>query len=193
MVGLTSFLNTKVPVVNRWEENLEIASRQVQNKISGVMERRLNAMSEERASVAELMLLAQHAVDRLSDPMITDQAMRDRLRKIAQIASPVLHCAGYKPNVFENSNLAAQMPGHLNVMSAWNMATELASHTHEVTKSSDLALDKLANRLCFDREDISKHSARYSTTAGQSVFDDNESAFFADMRTDGIDDGRIIS
>ena len=89
MMGLTSFLNTKVPIVNRWEEHLDIASIQIQNKIESMMGIRLNIMAEHRASVGELMLISQHAMDRLSDSYITDPDMRERLRVLAQVASPV--------------------------------------------------------------------------------------------------------
>lgn len=192
MTGIASFLNTKVPVENRWEEHLEIASRQIQNKITSLMERRLHEMNNERASVAELLLIQQHALSRLAKSSNMTPEITNRLRTIATVASPELHCAGYKEDVFENKALAAQLPGHLSVMSAWNMVTEMASHTIECGESTQHALDKMANLLCFDRQEISAHAKRYTTAVKQSIFDDNEAAFFADANVDAIDASRII-
>lgn len=181
MRGLTSFLNTKIPLINRWEEHLDIANRQIQNKVEGMVARRLSMMGAERATVAETMLVAQHAQTRLAKGERLDQIQRDRLRNIANIAHPMPHLGGvYKSNVFEDRRLAAQMPAHLSTYDVYNIATELRSHTNESDGSSDHALDKFANEIVFDRKDLTAHASRY-TLPQQSSFSDPDAAFFGEM------------
>lgn len=151
MVGLTSFLNASVPVVNKWEEHLEIASRQIQNKVSDKVQARLVEMGSERASVADLLLIARHAMTRLSDATITDTAQRERLRNIVRITDPTIHLGKhYAGDVFKNQSIARQVPGHLTTFDAWNLTTEMSSHTDANAKSSDVGLQKLANELVFE-------------------------------------------
>ena len=151
MVGLTSFLNASVPVVNKWEEHLEIASRQIQNKVSDKVQARLVEMGVERASVADLLLISRHALTRLADGTITEDAQRERLRNIVRITDPTIHLGKhYAGDVFKNQAIARQVPGHLTTFDAWNITTEMSSHTDSNAKSSDVGLQKLANDLVFE-------------------------------------------
>ncbi len=181
MRGLTSFLNTKIPLINRWEEHLEIANRQIQNRVEGMVSNRLSSMGTERATVAETLLVAQHAQTRLNKDQVRDESVRRRLRNIADIAHPMAHLGGvYKSNVFADKRLAAQMPAHLTTFDVYNMATELRTHTHASDGSSDHALDKFANSIVFDRKDLTQHASRYSLPQ-QSSFSDPDAAFFGEM------------
>lgn len=182
MVGLTSFLNTKVPLFNRWEEHLDIASRQIQNKVGGIVIDRVQTMSNERASVGECLLLEQHVFDRLYSPSVKATEERERLLALMTAVSPKTHLGGvYKDNVFTEKALAAQLPGHLSQFDVWNIATELRSHTHESAKSSGNALDRFANGLMFD------DSGNYTAAAGRfgaaklSAFSSPERAFFGQL------------
>ena len=177
MTGLTSFLNTKIPLVNRWEEHLEIASRQIQNKVSGKVVGRLGEMGEERATVAECQAIVEHADDRLKNGNV-GQKSRELLKNIGMVASPLLHLGKmYKENVFSDRRLGAQLPSHLTTFDVYNMATEINTHTVETNGSSSFALDKMANALVFDREDLTQHTARFGQPT-LSAFSDAEQAFF---------------
>lgn len=181
MVGMTSFLNTKIPLVNRWEEHLEIASRQIQNKVSNKVISRLGEMGTERATVADCQLIVEHADNRLADGNMS-QGTRERLKSIGTIASPVVHLGKlYRGNVFNDRRLGAQLPAHLSTFDVYNMATEISSHTPETSKSSNVALDKFANTLVFDREDLTKHAVRLGAPS-LSSFSDPEAAFFGEMK-----------
>lgn len=181
MVGLTSFLNTKVPLMNRWEEHLDIAARQIQNKVSSIVVERVGSMSSERASVGDCLLLEQHAFDRLYAPGEKGEGERTRLLQLMAAVAPKAHLAEvYKDNVFSDKNLASQLPAHLTNFDAFNIATELRTHTSQSMKSSDNALDKFANGILFDRED------NFSAAAGRggpalASFADAERAFYGDM------------
>lgn len=182
MTGLTSFLNTRVPLVNRWEEHLEIASRQIQNKVEDKVAARLREMGGERATVAECMQIADHVNDRLQNGNYANTSERDRLRNVSKVVAPQLHCGDvYKGNVFQDRRLGAQLPAHLSTFDAYNIITEVSTHTDETSGSSNHALDKMANALVFDRQDLSQHAKRYDHNI-DSPFSDPETAFFGDIK-----------
>lgn len=180
MRGLTTFLNSKIPLINRWTEHLDIANRQIQNKVEGMVTRRLNQMGRERATVAELMQISNHANTRLiKGTMMHEQ--RERLRRIVDIANPMSHLSGvYHQNVFTDKRLAAQMPAHLTTFDAYNLATEVRTHSPEADGSSTIALDRISNHLVFDHKDTTAHVSRFALPK-QSSFSDPDAAFFGEM------------
>lgn len=185
MVGLTSFLNTKVPLFNRWDEHLDIAARQIQNKVNSTVVERIQRMRNERASVADCLLVASHAFSRMTveggTGLTVDQ--RVRLERVFNIANPRTHLAAvYRSDVYEDKNLAAQLPGHLTNLDVFNIATEIRTHSNETSKSSNFALDKMANGLLFDGDtDAMVGVSSLSTLPKLSVFSDDEAAFFGEM------------
>jgi len=186
MVGVTSFLNTKIPLFNRWEEHLDIASRQIQNKVNSTVIDRIQSMSAERASVADCLLLEQHAFDRLYAGGEKDEGERERLFSIMAAVNPRNHLSDvYQPAVFDSRDMGAQLPAHLSAFDAFNVATELRSHTAQTRKSSDFALDKLANQILFDREDNFIASASRYTMRSTASFADTERAFYGVMDGQG--------
>lgn len=177
MVGMTSFLNTKVPLMNRWEEHLDIAARQIQNKVSNVVVDRVQRMAVERASVSDCLLLEDHVMNRLQHSI--DVTEHERLLNIMNAVSPRAQLAAvYRDNVFNDKNLAAQLPSHVSGFDVFNIATELRTHTIETSKSSDHALDKFANSLLFDREDNFSASAGRLSAGKTKAFETAELAFW---------------
>jgi hypothetical protein len=190
MIGSSDIFNARIPVVNRWEEHLEIASRQIQNKVNDSVSKRLYQMGNERASVAELQLIAAHAENRMLEMNIRDygsvdsfEEARTSLRNINSITNPEIHLIGhYNESVFEDKNLTAQIAGHLSLFDAWNLVTEMFSHTKEVQKSSNAGLQKMANSLVFDGAKRNARLNRTDVTAPiMSSFSDPEVAFFGQV------------
>ncbi len=185
MTGLTSLFSAKIPLVNRWEEHLDIANKQIQNKLYSMLGDRFHNMSIERATLADCLRLETHARARLDDHdwatgSTNKGSSREQLRNIAKIVSPELHLSKYyKGPSFQDRRLAAQLPSHLTMFDAYNIATEIASHTGQTSNSSDHALDKFANELVFDRSDRSMHAARFGGPS-QASFSDTDTAFFGD-------------
>lgn len=176
-VGLTSFLNTKVPLMNRWEEHLNIATRQIQNKVETIVTARISNMINEHCSVSDALLLEEHVVNRMMHT--TDTNEHQRLMNILAAVSPRHHLSDvYRDSVFDDKNLASQLPGHLSAFDVYNIATEVRSHTEENSKSSDRAMDKFANHLLFDREgNIVVNGAVFGSKA-RSAFSSPETAFW---------------
>lgn len=179
MMGMRSFLNTKIPLVNRWEEHLDIANTQIQNKVQNMVVQRLGQMGSERATLAEVIVLANHAQKRLKNANDNNE---DRLHTIANIASPELHLRNvYKDAAFTNMNIANQLPAHLTTYDVYNMTTEVRSHTNENALSSVAALDMLANSLIFDRKAKPNTSINGNQTPTLNTFSDPDRAFFGDL------------
>jgi hypothetical protein len=190
MTGSSDIFNARIPVVNRWEEHLEIASREIQNKVNDTVSARLRQMGREHASVAELQLISNHAENRLLELDIVDvgslaqlEDTRKTLRNINNIANPEIHLHNhYKASAFEDKNLGAQLAGHLSLFDAWNLVTEMFSHTKEVGSSSNTALQKMANALVFDGDKRNARLNRTDVTAPiMSSFSDPEVAFFGKL------------
>jgi hypothetical protein len=184
MVGLATFLNRKIPLINRWEEHLDMANRQIQNKVEAVASRRLVQMGTERATLDELSQLHNHARARHEHSLKrvgARQLATERLVRIMDVLDPMKHLSGvYRSNVFGDRRLSAQVPGHLTTFDAYNVATELRTHSEGSDKSTDLALDRFSNRILFDRKDLIGVSACASAPA-LSSFSDPDAAFFGLM------------
>lgn len=179
MIGLTSFLNTKIPLENRWEEHLDIATRQIQNKVNNIVIERMKSMATERASVADCLLLEQHAFERLISGHGKSPEERERLKAIVSAVAPKFHLHNtYRDGVFADKALAAQLPGHLTNIDVFNIATELRSHTQESSKSSDNALDRMSNSILFDRNENSVAAGSRYTVKPTSSFADPSRAFY---------------
>jgi len=181
MTGLTSLFNAKIPLLNRWEEHLEIADKQIQNKLHGMLSERLRNMTIERATLADCLRLQDHATNRLGDFNNQTGERRGTLRSIARAVDPMTHLSEfYKKDAFKDRRLAAQLPSHLTMFDAYNIATEIASHTAEADRSTNFGLDKFANELVFDRRDHGQHAARFGGPS-QASFSDPDQAFFGDV------------
>lgn len=176
-IGLTSWLNTKVPLFNRWHEHLDIAARQIQNRVGDTVIDRVQQMGRERGSVADCLLLEQHAFDRVYSPAEKTEDEKERLLRIMSAASVRTHLSGYYTEaLFSDKALAAQVPGHLTTFDLYNIATEIRSHTSECSKSTGNALDRIANRMMFD--DDRDYSITSIGAPKVAAFSSPETAFF---------------
>jgi hypothetical protein len=180
MRGMSRFLNAKIPLVNRWEEHLNIANKQIQNKVNDMVTARLAQMGRERATVQELMTVTSYANERLHNGNKDQPLVRERLYNIRNAADPLLDISCYRDNVFTDSRIAAQVPGHLTTFDVYNLATEIRSHSEEVEGSSTLAIDRFANDLIFNRKDKTQKLARY-VQPRLSAFSDPDQAFFGTL------------
>jgi len=181
MRGLRNFMNLKIPLINRWEEHLEIANIQIQNKVNSIVQRRMVQMATERASVAELLNLNSHALERLRIDKPECHEANRKLRNISAVVNPREHLGDvYQSHVFKKSSVSAQYPGHLTTLDAYNIATEIRSHSVETANSTTRALDLIANDLVFDHTNIILPA---SGKVGRKVstFSDADAAFFGNM------------
>ncbi len=181
MRGLRNFMNLKIPLVNRWEEHLEIANVQIQNKVNAIVQRRMVQMASERASVAELLTLSSHAVERIRDDKPECVGANRQLRGINDIVDPRRHLSNvYQSHIFKKTSVSAQYPGHLTTLDAYNIATEIRSHSLETGNSTTRAMDLIANDLVFDHTNIIL-PASGKVSRKVSSFSDADAAFFGNV------------
>ena len=174
-VGTSELINTRIPIINRWEEHMAIANNQMQRQVQQLSNTRLADMSNERAIVKDLQSIAHHSA--LRKATATDQLEKERLTKIGQVADPVLHLSSYyNPDVFADNNLSAQVVGHLTNFDLYNLATEMLTHTNENDDSSTTALQRMANRLLFPNSNLLKTGLNKQPML--SAFSDPDIAFF---------------
>lgn len=180
MVGTTSFLNTKIPLVNRWEEHLDIANRQIQNKVTSMVVKRVETLANARATVGDCLLIEQHAADRAQADALIGTAARHRAVQLMAAVSPRNHLRHvYQDSVFADKTIASRVPSHLTMYDLYNIATELRSHVPNSARSSDFALDRIANDLMFSRRiDDASRIASVIAAPAVSNFADAERAFY---------------
>jgi len=182
MTGLTSLFSAKIPLLNRWEEHLDIADKQIQNKLYSMLSERFQNMSNERATLADCLRLQDHATERLD--LYQNSGVLSKLKNILKVVTPDVHLKDqYKQAAFKDRRLAAQLPAHITMFDAYNIATEIASHSKQSDKSSDRALDRFANEMVFDRNDKRQFAARFGGPTVSS-FSDPDTAFFGDTEDD---------
>ncbi len=182
MRGLRNFMNLKIPLINRWEEHLDIANVQIQNKVNAIVQRRMVQMASERASVAELLTLSSHAIERIRSEQPECAAANRQLRNINAIVNPQNHLGNiYQSHVFKKNSVSAQYPGHLTTLDAYNIATEIRSHSLETSNSTTRALDLIANDLVFDHTNIILPSSG-KVSRKVSSFSDADTAFFGKVK-----------
>lgn len=183
MVGLTDFFNARIPMINRWEEHMDMAYMQIQNKVQSKVTQRISEMGQERASVGELMQISHHAYTRAKQitSIVLDE--RVRLNNIAHFANPQVHLNDvYRQGVFEDKAIASRVAGHLTTFDAWNLVTEMYSHTRASDDSSDIALQRMANSLMFDDGMRNQRMLNIGRNARSvSSFSSPETAFFGTM------------
>lgn len=181
MIGWGEWFNNKIPLINRWEEHLNMASRQIQRSIETRATNRILEMGQQRASVAEMALIERHANLRLEavvkGEIEADQKDREMLMTLSRLADASMFTSDvYQDNVFQDSSVAQLLPAHVSAFDAWNMVTELMTHTPECGESTNFALTRLANKMMFD-EDHRKLSVLPSEQKLAS-FSDPRTAFF---------------
>jgi hypothetical protein len=179
MVGTTQIYNGKIPLVNRWDEHLDIASDQIQGTIADLVTHRLSEMVIERASIYEAQRALAHVTMRKSTG---NGAHWEGLNNLSMLINPEEHLnTVYAKTVFTDPRLGKQMPSHLTTFDLYNVITEMRSHTNEVDGSSGLSLDTMANDIIFStsRPEFESSVQRYSgKSAKLASFSDADQAFF---------------
>ena len=155
MTGTTNFLNTNIPLVNRWDEHLDMASKQIQNKVTGMMENRFNQMIHQHATVRDLQRVMDHITKRAKiDDNRHSQKVMDMMIGTAQMIDPKTNLGNqYLGSAFEDGRVGDRLASHISMHTLWNLITELSSHTVEGEGSTDFGLDRFANEILFDRLD----------------------------------------
>lgn len=184
MVGVGNWFNNQIPMINRWEEHLQIANRQIQNHIQIKATQRMVEMGKSRASVADLMLISEHADKRL-DHLLKEQekgnsfsvADFDRLTNLKKVADPLPYVGHiYSADALDDRQVCSLIPAHVTTFDAWNLVTELLTHTPGCPSSTFSALQRIANHMVFDGDTRAKRVLPSGIRLAS--FSDPRTAFF---------------
>jgi hypothetical protein len=154
MTGVSNFFTAKIPLVNDWEEGLEIANKRIQSAITTRISNRLLEMGTIPATVRDCNRMVGLCQERLTDSEhnVDDPAARQILTTIQMAADPKLHLTNVYDNVLLNQmQIGDQLQSHLTLYTLWNMLTEISTHTHETQNSTTLGAARWANEVLIDR------------------------------------------
>lgn len=180
MIGNTRLVNSKIPVINRWEEHLGIAEHQMMNQLTATIGDRMKYITSVRASVGDVLSILDHACARM-DHNNNHSNQRDALLRMITSLSPVGKLTEvYGQGVFKNRAVADQVPAHITLFDAYNAVTELRSHTNECDKSTNNALDVFANRIMFDRQQQFKSNTSKYAKPSLASYIDCDAAFIGE-------------
>lgn len=181
MVSTSNFLNTSVNIQNEWEENIRIANIALNNKIVSLLNSHFSKMAYSPASLNLIGTINSHAEIRLGNENITPSEKK-RLTEIYS-ATDVEQIKRYlnikygKIKPVSNEHAASM----LTLFDAWNLTTEMATHTPEHGRSTMVYLNRLANKIVFDNKykmNISKSTKDYYTPSFS--WSDVERAFWGE-------------
>lgn len=151
MLAMSPLLTFDVPVIDNWEENLDVVSMQLKPRVNAVLQDRFLAMEEMRASLGDVQRAHRVLSSRMDN---ADDQAHMRLTQLAHLTDVQRHLERfYDPAVFENRNLADRAESHLTQFALFNVLTEAASHTPSSQEASDAAIQMAINRLVFDEAD----------------------------------------
>lgn len=187
MVGMSSFVTKAVPLVNRYQEHLDLISVQLQPQFNAILKDRFQNMSEQRASIHTMMNAHKLLTARQKENNVsmrggnrTDDVLGSisRLKKITPLLDVRETLGGvYKKEAFNNVEQNRHLEGNLTQYDVFNMLTEASSHTNGSFDSTD-RIQKEINRIVFD-ELNDKKNVKGSVPKLDSG-SDHRRAFFGD-------------
>lgn len=181
-MGISNLVNTRVPIVNLWEQHMDIATAQLQNAVTNRVKDDMVRIGATRASLDMCRRLCEHIEGRLKATAADENAgALHRLMTMHDAINPERHLSDvYQPLAFTDSALGANLPSHLTGLDLYNAATELATHFPGSSESSAYALQRMSNSLLFDRQtDARLSTLTTNATISLADFSDPEKAFFS--------------
>lgn len=158
----------QVPIINMYDEHLEIAATQTLETAKRLIGNRLVDMSHRVSSVRDVQLVATHVKTRLNE-----DKTNGRLHQLGRILDHNFSDY-YTEHALESSAICSHLASHISQFDLYNILTEMSSHTEEADRSTKNALDKLASDMILDdRNDYLLHTKPMLPT-----FTSPEQAFF---------------
>lgn len=174
MVADAPFVTRAVPVINNWEENMNVVHAQLEPHMSGILQDRFRRMANQPASVATLSKAHKILNSRMMGDSVSD-AERRNILTMMDIVNPKEHLGSvYTDRVFNDARAANAMTGHLTQFDVFNVLTEASSHYGRDSKT-DGESTILLNSIMFDEL---KSRTLDTGTIKPSADSDHRRAFF---------------
>lgn len=170
----TSELSNKIPVYNHWQDHLKIAAAALNGNFVDLIEERIRAISNMRASVGQVEQIHGHILQRLeASPDDTN------LVRLAEATMDSHYAEAYTVSALENKAIKHQLPSHLTGLDLYNISTEFNTYSEPTERSSELALNRFASKLLFSHTD--KHLNRFAASGHVTPFANHRAAFFGEL------------
>jgi len=174
MVAMSPLVTHEVPVIDSWDDHLDVVAMQLKPRINAILGERFRAMEEVRASVEDVQRVNAILDGRFDR---ADEQGGVRLTRLAQLTDVHRNLSRYyDPAVFAKRELAARVDSHLTQFALYNVLTEAATHTTS-TQHSDNAVQMAINRLVFD--DAGRRQILEARQIPKAESSDPERAFFS--------------
>lgn len=187
MVGMASFVTKAVPLVNRYQEHLDLISVQLQPQFNAILKDRFKGMSEQRSSVHTMMSAHKLLTARSKENnvlkrggVLNDEVLGSisRMKNILPLLDVRETLGGvYKKSAFDNVEQSRHLEGNLTQFDVFNILTEVSSHTNGSFDSTS-KIQKEINKLVFDELNDKKNVKGNIPKIDSSS--DHRRAFFGD-------------
>lgn len=174
--------NSEVRITNLWEEHYEMAKEIMNDDLRNVLKHAFDKIALIPATIFQIQFLNRHA--EIRSKSCNDQSSLRRLMQLRYETEDGRtkefydsKFGGIKSDVFDNSGIASTMASHYSLFDAWNIATEMATHTPECDGSKNDYLVRFANMIAFKEE---KHLSYGEYTLTDDIMDNVDRAFFGE-------------
>lgn len=179
MVAMSPLVTHEVPVIDNWDEHLDVVTMQLKPRINAILSDRFRAMEETRASVEDVQRVHATLTARMDGSVGADDQSAVRLARLSQLTDVQRNLSRYYDTaVFSKRELAARADSHLSQFALYNVLTEAATHTNP-NKTSDNSIQMGINRLVFD--EIGRRAALENRHIPVAEKSDPERAFFSSV------------
>lgn len=146
MVGTAPFVVMDIPLINCWEEHLDMSTTILKPKYQDILSHRFADMTKQPASLKDLMFVYD-SLNGLSENSVQPEHMK-KIVTILNELNPSLHLTHvYRDKAFQSKH-SEHLPSHLTQFDLMNVMTEVS--THYVTNDLQSAFQRKANNLVFD-------------------------------------------
>ncbi|WP_137297232.1 hypothetical protein [Psychromonas sp. SP041] len=153
MIANSPFVTFEVPVIDDWENNLQIVSSQLQPKINDILRGRFESMSKDnsRANVATVEKVHEIIQSRFFEVEDgADKQVFDKLTRFSEVTNITKNLGQfYKESSLYDTKAKVRMDSHLTQFDVYNILTEMGSHVGRA-EVTDFEINSTANKIIFD-------------------------------------------
>lgn len=173
-IATSPLMNHRIPMMNKWQENLEISNHVIRHSFDKMVLPRLQALPHERISMADVQRLLHIVRDHHNSKHLQGASYRYLTNIESKLESV------FTSDVSNlKSNMLKFIPAPVTAFDAMNIATEVATH-HTGRDKNDHRAQAFTNALIFDgaarrnnqNVDLDK------LVIGTEVFNQPDQAFF---------------
>lgn len=173
-IARSPLLDRHIPMMNRWEENLHLSRHVMRHSFEKMVLPRLEALPQERASLADLNQVSRILSDYASSTRIQSDSRTalERMLELVDTASDIPGASQLQ------SNQLRFIEAPMTAFDAYNIVTEAATH-HRGEDKHDAAANSWISGMLFN--DQRKRAARAdldSLMVSTNTFADADRAFF---------------